>query len=80
MDVPHDSIDRSLAIPHVIPPSHADWRDLKRNTDLVLDRLRIVELLGTRSVVDVLQPRWLDRIDEQSTAWLHKQSAVIGEA
>lgn len=79
MDVPQDCIDRSLAIPHVIPPAHPDWRDLKRNTDLILDRLRIVELLGRLdSLTEVLTPSLIDRIQDLLASWFRGQQEIVG--
>lgn len=39
------SLTTALAVPHVLPPDWTHWSELTCNTELVLDRLRIWELL-----------------------------------
>jgi hypothetical protein len=39
-----------LAVPHVIAPGYAGWDQLRRTVALVLDRVRLVELIGTAAL------------------------------
>jgi hypothetical protein len=53
---------RALAIPFVVPPAFAGWDEIRRSVNLLLDRMRMCELLGATAIpfADELV-RWNDK-------------------
>jgi hypothetical protein len=40
-----NTISAGLAVPHALPPDYSHWEELRRNTDLVIERTRLLALL-----------------------------------
>lgn len=59
----------AIAVPHVLDPDYEHWDELRRNTDLVLDRLRLLELLGGTTDRDSLVSDISDDIAAAVADW-----------
>jgi hypothetical protein len=46
LDITAASVTAAIAIPHVIGLDYPKWQELRWNTDLILDRVRMLELLA----------------------------------
>lgn len=45
LDVREGTLTAALAVPHVLEPGFEHWDDLRRNTDLIIERTRLLSLL-----------------------------------
>lgn len=74
LDVPAGAFSRALAVAHPIPLGEPMWAELVTNTDLLLDRIRILELLEHDDVdVDAAYPGLSGHVDKHLAAWLEEQ-------
>jgi hypothetical protein len=42
-----NTISAGLSVPHALPPDYSHWEELRRNTDLVIERTRLLALLAS---------------------------------
>ena len=64
LDVTEPSLTTALAVPHVMPPDWEYWSDLISNTELILDRLRLWELLtATQRQAFAARPEFVETLN-----------------
>jgi hypothetical protein len=57
LDLREGSFTAALAIPHALEPGYEHWDELRANTDLILERIRLLSLLdGSTDWIDSLPP------------------------
>ena len=64
-----DSFMAAIAVPHVLDRDYVHWDELRRNTDLILDRIRLLDLLQGASDRDALVTDIAGEIADGLTDW-----------
>jgi hypothetical protein len=72
LDLREGTFSAALAIPHALEPGYEHWDELRGNTDLIVERIRLLSLLeGSSSWIDSLPPGGV--IDSAVQGWVAKQ-------
>lgn len=72
LDLREGSFTAALAIPHALEPGYEHWDELRSNTDLILERIRLLSLLeDSTDWVAILPPH--DVVDSALQDWVAGQ-------
>jgi len=73
LDLREGSFTAALAVPHAMEPGYEYWDELRRNTDLILERIRLLSLLdGSSDWVEKLPPSGV--VDAAVQDWIAAQA------
>lgn len=77
LDVREGTLSSALAIPHVLEPGYEHWDELRSNTDLIIERVRLLHLLS--STTDPWSPLLADKARVQAALerWTSRELASV---
>ena len=74
LDLREGAFTSALAIPHALEPGYEHWDELRSNTDLIIERIRLLSLLeGSSEWIAHLPPA--DVVNEAVEDWVARQSS-----